>query len=129
VLVWSESVVHAPSSVGEGLFGAKWQDHPRIRVVLDTKHPFYAAHHQKIVCVDECIAFGGGIDLTVQRWDRPGHEFDDPLRLDPDGKPYQPVHDVQMVVDGEAARALCAVARQRWETATGEPLPGGAAVG
>ena len=125
ILVWSESVVHAPSAVGEVLLGARWKDHPRISTVLDTNHPVYAAHHQKIVCIDECVAFAGGIDLTVGRWDRTDHDVDDPLRVDPDGKPYKPVHDVQMIVDGEAARALCAIGRDRWRAATGEDLPGG----
>ena len=123
ILVWSVAVVHAPGASTPLLFGAEWQDHPRLRLKLDTQHPLYAAHHQKVVVVDDRIAFVGGMDLTVRRWDTPRHALDDPYRLDPEGKPYTPVHDVQMVVDGEAARAVGELARDRWRVATGEDVP------
>jgi len=122
ILVWSVAVVHAPGAATPLLLGAAWEDHPRIRVKLDTRHPIYAAHHQKIVCIDETLAFVGGIDLTVRRWDRPEHRADDPARVSPEGRPYSPVHDVQMLVDGPAARAVCALARDRWRKATGETI-------
>jgi phosphatidylserine/phosphatidylglycerophosphate/cardiolipin synthase-like enzyme len=122
ILVWSVAVVHAPGAATPLLFGADWQDHPRIHLKLDTRHPIYAAHHQKIVCVDDALAFVGGIDLTVRRWDRPEHLPDDPARLSPEGNPYSPVHDIQMVVDGGAAKAVCGLARDRWRKATGENL-------
>lgn len=122
ILVWSVAVIHAPGAPLPLLFGAEWQDHPRIRLKLDTHHPKYAAHHQKIVCIDEALAFVGGIDLTVRRWDRKPHLAHDPARLSPEGDPYNPVHDIQMVVDGEAAQAMCALGRSRWRNATGEEL-------
>jgi phosphatidylserine/phosphatidylglycerophosphate/cardiolipin synthase-like enzyme len=123
ILVWSVAVVHAPGAPLPLLLGAEWQDHPRITLKLDTQHPIYAAHHQKIVCIDGSLAFVGGIDLTVRRWDRHPHAADDPVRLQPDGTPYAPVHDVQMAVQGEAARVVCALASRRWESATGGTLP------
>ena len=123
ILVWSESIVHTPGSTKEMLFGAKWQDHPRIKIKLDTYHPIYAAHHQKIVTVDDCLAFSGGMDLTVGRWDRTPHRADDPLRINPDGKAYPAVHDVQMLVDGDAACAIAEVAKDRWRNATGGGAP------
>jgi phosphatidylserine/phosphatidylglycerophosphate/cardiolipin synthase-like enzyme len=123
VLVWSAAVVHASDNPLPLLMGAPWEDHPRISVRLDTKHPLYASHHQKIVVIDDVIAFCGGIDLTAERWDTCGHDADDPLRVMPDGKAYHPVHDVQMAVDGEAARIVGEVARERWRVATGETLP------
>ena len=122
VLIWSASILHAPGDTREMLFGAEWQNHPRINVKLDTRHPIYAAHHQKIVVIDGCVAFVGGIDLTVGRWDTPEHRLDDPNRVGPDGKAYEPVHDIQMAVDGAAARAVCRVAEERWKAATGENL-------
>jgi len=120
ILVWSVSVLHGPSAVAPALFGAEWQDHPRIRIKFDTHHPFYGSHHQKIVCVDGAVAFVGGMDLTVRRWDTREHRPADPRRVDCDGKPYPPVHDVQMVFDGAAAAAICAMAAERWRGATGE---------
>jgi phosphatidylserine/phosphatidylglycerophosphate/cardiolipin synthase-like enzyme len=122
ILVWSIAVVHAPGAPGPLLFGADWQNHPRLRLKLDTQHPIYAAHHQKIVCVDDRIAFVGGMDFTVRRWDTPRHTVDDRHRLDPEGRPYEPVHDVSMAVDGAAAASVAALARRRWQVATGEEL-------
>ncbi len=37
-----------------------------------------------------------------------------------DGEPYPPFHDVMIAVDGEAAKALARIARERWRAATGE---------
>lgn len=122
ILVWSVAVWHAPSSSTGLLLGESWQDHPRIRLRLDTHHPLYAAHHQKVVCIDGALAFAGGIDLTVMRWDSSAHHPDDPLRRDPDGNPYGAVHDVQMAVSGEAASALVDVVHERWHRAK-LPLP------
>jgi phosphatidylserine/phosphatidylglycerophosphate/cardiolipin synthase-like enzyme len=122
ILVWSEATIHAPGSTIPLLLGDGWSEHPRIRVELDKRHPIYAAHHQKIVSVDDEVAFVGGMDLTVDRWDTPDHETDSALRVMPDGTPYDPVHDVQMVVEGEAAHALATIARKRWHAATGEEV-------
>lgn len=122
ILVWSVSVVHGPSAVAPALLGSPWEDHPRIHMKLDTRHPFYGAHHQKIVCIDGKLAFAGGIDLTVRRWDRRSHRPDDPQRIDADGAPYPPVHDAQMLVDGDAAACLCRLASDRWRDATGEQV-------
>ncbi|ROQ01264.1 phosphatidylserine/phosphatidylglycerophosphate/cardiolipin synthase-like enzyme [Stella humosa] len=123
ILIWSVAVLHAPGAPLPLILGAEWQDHPRIDLRLDGRHPIYAAHHQKIVTIDDAVAFVGGIDLTVGRWDTPEHRIDDPLRRTPEGKPHDSVHDVQMLVDGEAARAIAALARHRWKVATGEILP------
>jgi phosphatidylserine/phosphatidylglycerophosphate/cardiolipin synthase-like enzyme len=122
ILVWSVSVLHGPSAVAPALLGSPWEDHPRIHMKLDTHHPFYAAHHQKIVCIDGSLAFAGGIDLTVRRWDRKDHAPADPVRIDLDGAIYPPVHDIQIAVDGEAARTLCEMAAGRWLRATGISL-------
>lgn len=122
ILVWSVAVVHAPGAPGPLIFGAEWQDHPRLQLKLDTHHPLYAAHHQKIVCIDDALAFVGGMDLTVERWDTQRHACDNPLRLKDDGSIYEPVHDLQMAVDGEAARSIAEVGYGRWKFATGEEL-------
>ena len=78
---------HAPSAPGPLLVGADWQNHPRLRVKLDTRHPIYAAHHHKIVVIDDRIAFVGGMDLTVHRWDTSRHAADDPHRRGPGRAP------------------------------------------
>jgi phospholipase D1/2 len=99
-----------------------WNAHPRLAFRLDDAFPLSGAHHQKIVSVDGALAFSGGIDLAIRRWDTPAHLANEPDRIDPNGQPYPPMHDVQMMVDGEAAAALDDIARARWQAATGERL-------
>ena len=41
----------------------KWARHPRIHLKLDGHHPAGSSHHQKIVSIDDCLAFCGGIDM------------------------------------------------------------------
>mgnify|MGYP003444462848 FL=1 len=115
-LSWDFSVIYAferelmPSLVFS-------RAHPRLHFQLDSVHMVGASHHTKLVVVDDELAFVGGIDLTIRRWDRPGHSVKDDARRDPDGEPYAPMHDVQMCVDGAAARALSELARERFQLA------------
>src|SRR5690606_40564397 len=83
------------------------------------------SHHQKIVVIDDAVAFVGGMDLAQERWDTPAHEPNAPYRRRSNGQAYAPVHDVQMVVDGDAAAALGELVRERWRYATGSEIPVG----
>jgi phosphatidylserine/phosphatidylglycerophosphate/cardiolipin synthase-like enzyme len=122
VLIWDVSLLYGPSQTVGQLLDGEWRQHPRIRFRFDGKHPMGACHHEKIVCIDDALAFVGGIDLTVKRWDTSEHRPDLPERRDPGGEPYDPVHDLQIVVDGQAAAALAELTRARWVAATGETL-------
>jgi phosphatidylserine/phosphatidylglycerophosphate/cardiolipin synthase-like enzyme/uncharacterized membrane protein YdjX (TVP38/TMEM64 family) len=93
--------------------------HRRLRFELDGEHPVGGSHHQKIVVIDDSVAFVGGLDLTHARWDTQDHTPGDPRRRTPSGDSYAPFHDVQMMVDDEAAAALGVLARERWRRATG----------
>ena len=93
----------------------------RMHFVVDPAHPPGAVHHQKIVVVDDTVAFCGGIDLTLGRWDTRQHLGDDPRRKGA-GQPYGPRHEVATICDGDAARAFGELARERWRAATGEEL-------
>ena len=97
--------------------------HPRLDYRLDSDHPAGACHHQKLLVVDDALAFCGGIDLTANRWDTRAHRRDELHRRQPDGARYEPFHDVMMAVDGGAARALGDLFRERWQRATGQPVP------
>ncbi len=102
---------------------ADWLLGRRIRLKLDNAHPVGAAHHQKIIVIDDVLAFCGGIDATADRWDTSEHLDESPYRIRPTSKrPYGPWHDAATVVDGDAARALGDLVRMRWEFATGEKL-------
>lgn len=96
----------------------------RLHFVYDDTHPIGGSHHQKVVVVDDGVAFVGGMDLTKHRWDTPEHRLRDERRVLPNGREYPPHHDVQALVTGDAATALGALARDRWEAATGERPPG-----
>ena len=89
---------------------------------LDSAHPLGGSQHQKIVVIDDALAFCGGIDVTAKRWDNRRHLDDEVRRLEPSGRRYGPFHDVTVAVDGAAAAALGDVARERWARATGERL-------
>ncbi len=99
-----------------------WLTHRRLQYRLDGDHPTGACHHQKMLVIDDSVAFCGGLDITANRWDTRAHRAHEPLRRQPDGKPYEPFHDVMMAVDGDAARALGDLFRERWRRATGEDL-------
>ncbi|WP_336028991.1 phospholipase D-like domain-containing protein [Geodermatophilus sp. FMUSA9-8] len=95
----------------------------RLRFAVDTHHPLGGAHHQKIVVIDDCLAFAGGIDVTADRWDTSEHRDRHPLRHRPHSTRLRgPWHDVTSLVSGPAARALGDLARERWESGTGEHL-------
>jgi phosphatidylserine/phosphatidylglycerophosphate/cardiolipin synthase-like enzyme/uncharacterized membrane protein YdjX (TVP38/TMEM64 family) len=127
ILLWDFSMIFALEREWLPLFKLGWKTHHRIHFRLDDEHPAGASHHQKIVVVDDALAFCGGIDLTKNRWDTPEHRIEDRRRAQPGGKPYGPFHDVQMVVDGDAAESLGDLFRDRWRWATGEALSPGAA--
>ena len=95
----------------------------RLHFRKDADHPVGASHHQKIVVVDDAVAFVGGLDFAQCRWDTAEHRPNHPLRMFPDGRPCRPFHDVQMMVDGRAAVALGELCRTRWLRATGRRLP------
>jgi phosphatidylserine/phosphatidylglycerophosphate/cardiolipin synthase-like enzyme/uncharacterized membrane protein YdjX (TVP38/TMEM64 family) len=122
ILLWDYSVLYAAERelFPRLIFG--WNKPPRVEIVLDAHLPLGASHHEKLVVIDDSVAYCGGIDLTSQRWDTAEHRVLDPRRCDPKSKRYAPKHDVQMVVDGPAAAALGQRARERWAHAGGGPV-------
>ncbi|MEH3047119.1 phospholipase D-like domain-containing protein [Sphingomonas adhaesiva] len=94
----------------------------RIHLLLDGHHPVAASHHQKIVVIDDDLAFCGGIDMTDERWDTRAHRDDDPRRTSPSGTPYKPWHDATTALEGPAAVALGELCRTRWEIAGGDTV-------
>ena len=90
---------------------------------FDSEHPTGAAHHSKIIVIDDRLAFCGGIDLTAGRWDTSEHLDDQPHRHMPgDDAPSKPWHDVTTAASGPVAAALGELARERWFRATGDEL-------
>jgi phospholipase D1/2 len=122
VLRWDLAFLKMPFRGTTPLFVLDWMTNRRLHFRLDSQHPAGACHHQKIVVIDDALAVCGGIDMTVDRWDTPGHSDDDPRRVRPNGDPYGPWHDATMVVEGDAARSLGELARERWFRATGNRI-------
>jgi len=100
----------------------RWIRHRQVHLKLDGHHPVAASHHQKIIVIDDCVAFCGGIDMTRDRWDTRAHDDQEPRRVEPDGKPYGPWHDAAMALEGPAARALGDACRERWRVSGGRQL-------
>ena len=96
----------------------------KVKFVLDGKLPIGACHHQKMIVVDDALAFCGGGDIGPDRWDTPQHLDDDPRREKTrrDNKDFDSRHEVMGLVDGEAASVLGELFRDRWRRATGETL-------
>jgi len=122
LLRWDVGALKAVFRGTTGLTVLKWMRHPRIHVKLDSHHPTASSHHQKIVSIDDCLAFCGGIDMTAERWDTRAHRDDDPGRRLPSGKPYKPWHDATTAITGPAAATLAALCRERWHLASGHRL-------
>ncbi|MDA8230473.1 MAG: VTT domain-containing protein [Magnetospirillum sp.] len=123
VLIWDSAFLYAVNREFAGLVKMDWLTHRRLHFRLDDSHPLGASHHQKVVVIDDALAFIGGLDVTSQRWDTRRHAKDDPRRSDPAVPRYPPFHDVMAVVTGAAAAALADLCRQRWRACTGECLP------
>lgn len=96
----------------------------KVKFVLDGKLPIGACHHQKMIVIDDALAFCGGGDIGPDRWDTPEHLDDDPRRQKTrrDNKCFDSRHEVMALVDGQAARALGDLFRERWSRATGDIL-------
>jgi phospholipase D1/2 len=123
LLSWDFAMIYALEREFFPRYKLKWRTHHRVHFCLDGLHPVGASQHQKIVVIDDALAFAGGMDLSQWRWDTSSHFPEDPRRVDPSGKSYPPFHDVQIAVDGPAAKALGQLARKRWLRAEGrEPV-------
>lgn len=122
ILDWDYPLVFGTDREFRPLYGFGWRPQRHVHLAYDDTHPFSASHHQKIVVIDDSIAFIGGLDLTARRWDTCAHQPADARRMY-ESSPYPPFHDVMMAIDGEAARALATITRERWFAATGHHLP------
>jgi phosphatidylserine/phosphatidylglycerophosphate/cardiolipin synthase-like enzyme len=123
LLIWKSAL---PISASQEFFphkARKFFHNTPVKFRLDDQVPFGACHHQKVLIIDDRLAFCGGGDMAVDRWDTPGHLDDDQRRIMPKQECHAPRHEVMMMVDGPAAVALADLARERWRRATDEVLP------
>jgi phosphatidylserine/phosphatidylglycerophosphate/cardiolipin synthase-like enzyme len=88
----------------------------RVRVGLDPREHLVHCHHEKIVVVDDDLAFVGGLDLTDRdgdRYDRPAHPERATLGW----------HDLAVRVRGPLVADIAGHFAARWREVAGERLP------
>lgn len=123
ILRWDTGAIKTLFQAQNLLRLAKWARSPQVHLRLDSHHPIGASHHQKVLVIDDQVAFCGGIDVTNGRWDTRDHLDGDARRTNPNGRAYDPWHDVTTVIEGPAAAALGDLARERWKVAGYSILP------
>ena len=124
LLIWEGASLFAIERQFVPRMKRPWDRHPRLTLVWDRDTPPLGSHHQKLVVVDDRVAFAGGMDLTQSRWDTHAHRIGDERRRKPGLLPFHgdPYHDAMIALDGEAAATLGSWSRERWLRATGERL-------
>ncbi len=125
---WDYSIFFAKER--EPLAGLHWKtiESDNFHYCIDSVLPLGACHHQKIAVIDDEVAYCGGMDIALARWDYREHHPVNPDRQDPKGllnphhtEPFTPYHDLMMVTAGEAARSLAELVRERWNLACETP--------
>jgi phosphatidylserine/phosphatidylglycerophosphate/cardiolipin synthase-like enzyme len=86
-----------------------------IEFAADAKERPLHCHHEKIVVIDDQVAFVGGIDLTAYAGDR----FDTSAHVARDDVGW---HDALSVLRGPVVADVAEHFRQRWQAVTGESL-------
>jgi phosphatidylserine/phosphatidylglycerophosphate/cardiolipin synthase-like enzyme len=87
----------------------------KIRCVLDSRGRMMHCHHEKIVIVDDELAFVGGIDLTAlagDRYDSCSHPLKEGIGW----------HDASSKLRGPLVRDVAAHFALRWEAVAGQAL-------
>ena len=123
VLTWDYGVVHTLERDPFTRWRLGWTMPPNVRFAFDDRHAVGGCHHQKVIVIDDQLAFSGSIDLTGHRWDTSAHRVDEPARVSLDCDAYGPYHEVQAMVSGPAAAALGELARDRWRVRGIDDLP------
>src|ERR671934_371779 len=88
----------------------------RIRAALDARERLMHCHHEKLVIVDDEVAFVGGVDMTLLGGDR----FD--TQMHP-ARGRLGWHDVACRLRGPAVAGVAAHFAARWREVAREPAP------
>ena len=123
ILIWDYGALYTLEREPLTRWRMRWRTPRRVHFGFDDHHPVGASHHQKIVVVDDQLAFCGSVDLTSHRWDTCTHRLEEPARKSLFGSPYDPYHEVQVMVSGPIANSLGMLARERWRCLGDERLP------
>ena len=121
LLKWSGGALIAPGRMVPTI-QIKLMSPDQLHLGFDGRHPIGACHHQKIVVIDDSLAFCGGLDVTEGRWDTREHCADNKMRSLKNGEIAQPWHDTTTLMTGKAAAAFSELCRNRWERAMGKTI-------
>jgi phosphatidylserine/phosphatidylglycerophosphate/cardiolipin synthase-like enzyme len=120
LLIWKSAL---PISATQEFFPHKarqWFEDTPVKFWLDDTVPFGACHHQKVLIIDDQIAFVSSGDFCVDRWDSTAHRHDDLRRRIAHHGCHAPRHEATVLLDGPVVHALSELANRRWEEATRE---------
>jgi phosphatidylserine/phosphatidylglycerophosphate/cardiolipin synthase-like enzyme/uncharacterized membrane protein YdjX (TVP38/TMEM64 family) len=123
ILTWDYGALHTLERDPLTRWRLRWGMPRGVRFGYDDHHPTGGCHHQKVVVVDDHLAFCGSVDLTGHRWDTPAHRVEEPARTNAIGVAYGPYHEVHAMVMGPVAAALGVLARDRWRAVGVERIP------
>jgi phosphatidylserine/phosphatidylglycerophosphate/cardiolipin synthase-like enzyme/uncharacterized membrane protein YdjX (TVP38/TMEM64 family) len=123
ILTWDYGVLHTLERDPFTRWRLRWGMPRGVRFEYDDHHPAGGCHHQKVVVVDDHLAFCGSVDLTGHRWDTSAHRLEEPARKNAIGAAYGPYHEVQAMAMGPVAAALGVLARDRWRAVGRDRLP------
>jgi phosphatidylserine/phosphatidylglycerophosphate/cardiolipin synthase-like enzyme len=90
-------------------------DRPNVRFAVDPHERPLHCHHEKLVIIDDELAFVGGVDLTTLQGDR----YDESTHRVRDGLSW---HDAACALRGPAVADVCDHFALRWRAVTGESL-------
>lgn len=87
-----------------------------VRCVLDSRERTMHCHHEKLVVIDDTVAFVGGVDFTALEGDR--HDSTE-------HPPNRPIcwHDLMTRLEGPVVADVARHFRQRWVEVATEDLP------
>ncbi len=125
VLAWDMPMGIAASQLFAPQRGMAYFHGSKVRYRLDDSLPKSACHHQKVVIIDDRLAFVSGGDVGSDRWDTHDHLDNDPRRRLPTGHRYPARHEVTVMVEGAAVRALSDLYVDRWKNSGGETIAPG----
>ena len=108
--------------------GLRWRKlikkYPNLHYCIDGMLPLGACHHQKLAVIDDEIAYSGGMDIALGRWDFRSHHPVREERHDPGGfmnpehhTHFGPYHDLMMITAGPVAHKIASWVRHRWKLA------------
>src|SRR3954466_9834867 len=118
VLLWAGAPlrVFTPARAAVRADAAELGHDTAVRVALDDRERLLHCHHEKLVVVDDDVAFVGGVDLT----DLGGDRWEPPR---PPARGRLGWHDAGTRLRGPIVADVAEHLDLRWTAVTGEPLP------